>query len=306
MPAAITTLSASHTLDTGALAHFEQERADLDKQERELREEVEKVERKSRWFDEFKEQVEDWSAFLDEKVRLALSLPRAPGSRLTTSPRPQFPQLEKIEAEYLSIQRERCSIVSQRRYADDADDVSLFTGAPIPSTFRPPPPSDAPHPAEGDLASQEDTAESPQDLAPRSRARATRRDARSARHSTPSTSSAPSSAYPDPIDSPGYASDTALSPPQRADLSAALTAQQDALASLFADVKAPDFRDPNLGIRARFEEWRERFRDEYDMTFAGLSLVQVWEFWARVEMAAWNPFEVRLVLDRSFRSRRGR
>ncbi|GAA5851668.1 hypothetical protein JCM9279_002539 [Rhodotorula babjevae] len=262
LSAAITTLTSSHTLDTGALAHFEQERADLDKQERELRDEVERVERKSRWFDEFKEQVEDWSAFLDEK----------------------FPQLEKIEAEYLAIQRERYNIVSQRRYADDADDVALFTGVAIPSLFRPPPPSDAPPPADDALAL--DAAESPEDLAPRSHARNMRRQARTARHG-PS-----SSAYPDALDSAGYASDSSLSPSHLSDLSAALSAQQDALAGLFADVKAADFRDPNLGIRRRFEEWRERFGEEYEMTFAGLSLVQVWEFWARVEMAAWNPFEI--------------
>ncbi|GAA5889079.1 hypothetical protein JCM8208_007763 [Rhodotorula glutinis] len=261
LSAAITTLTSSHTLDTGALAHFEQERTDLDKQERELRDEVERVERKSRWFDEFKEQVEDWSAFLDEK----------------------FPQLEKIEAEYLAIQRERCNIVSQRRYADDADDVALFTGAAIPSLFRPPPPpSDAPV----DDVLAPDAAESPEDLAPRSNARNVRRQARTARGGTSS------SAYPDALDSAGYASDSSLSPSHQSDLSVALSAQREALSGLFADVKAADFRDPNLGIRRRFEEWRERFGDEYEMTFAGLSLVQVWEFWARVEMAAWNPFEI--------------
>lgn len=69
LSAALSTLGSSHTLDSSSLAHFEQERAELDKQEQELRAEVDKVERKSRWFEEFKEQVEDWGAFLDEKVR---------------------------------------------------------------------------------------------------------------------------------------------------------------------------------------------------------------------------------------------
>ena len=202
----------------------------------------------------------------------------------------QFPQLEKIEAEYLAIQRERYNIVSQRRYADDADDVALFTGAAIPSLFRPPPPSDAPPPVDDMLAP--DAAESPEDLAPRSQARNARRQVRTTRHSPSSAASA----YPDALDSAGYASDSSLSPSHLSDLSAALSAQQEALAGLFADVKAADFRDPNLGIRRRFEEWRERFGEEYEMTFAGLSLVQVWEFWARVEMAAWNPFEVRLLV----------
>ncbi|GAA6048331.1 hypothetical protein JCM3770_000953 [Rhodotorula araucariae] len=265
LSAALTTLTSSHTIDTGALAHFEQERADLDKQERELRDDVEKVESKSRWFTEFKEQVEDWSAFLDEK----------------------FPQLEKIEAEYLGIQRERYNIVSRRRYADDADDVALFTGAALPSVYRPLPPADAPA-TEASVLPDAD-GEEPQDVAPRSSARSGRREARAARHGS---RAARPSAYPDALDSPGYASDDALPSEDLADLSAALAAQQAALAGLFADVKAADFRDPNLGIRRRFEEWREKFAEEYEMTFAGLSLVQVWEFWARVEMAAWNPFEI--------------
>ena len=64
------------------------------------------------------------------------------------------------------------------------------------------------------------------------------------------------------------------------------------LAGLFADVKADDFRDPNLGIRRKFDEWRTGFREEYDNAYGGLALVGVWEFWARVEMALWNPFEV--------------
>lgn len=69
LAAMLSTLTTSHQLDSSSLAHFEKERQDLDTQEKELREEVQKVEKKSRWFDEFKEEVEDWGAFLDEKVR---------------------------------------------------------------------------------------------------------------------------------------------------------------------------------------------------------------------------------------------
>ncbi|GJN92794.1 hypothetical protein Rhopal_005832-T1 [Rhodotorula paludigena] len=266
LSAALSTLGSSHTLDSSSLAHFEQERAELDKQEQELRAEVDKVERKSRWFEEFKEQVEDWGAFLDEK----------------------FPQLEKIEDEYLAIQRERYSIIAARRFADDSDDVALFTGAALPSTFRPLPPSDAPASADEDLPPA--PAESPEDLEPRSVLRTTRRAERERRRvERPQPAS---SAYPDLVDSAGYDTDATLAAGHVSDLSAALASLEAQLAALFADVKAADFRDPNLGIRARFEQWRERFAEEYEMTFAGLSLVQVWEFWARVEMASWNPFEI--------------
>ncbi|BGP09779.1 GC-rich sequence DNA-binding factor 2 [Rhodotorula toruloides] len=257
LAAMLSTLTTSHQLDSSSLAHFEKERQDLDTQEKELREEVQKVEKKSRWFDEFKEEVEDWGAFLDEK----------------------FPQLEKIESEYLAIQRERFDIVARRRYADDADDVALFTGASIPSVFRTPSSDAAAAPIETD--------EEEQDLQPRSQARNARRAEREAR-SAPATTSA----YPDPIDSAGYFSDSALSPSQSTDLSAALSSLHESLTSLFSDVKAPSFRDPSLGILQRFEEWRATWKEEYAMMFAGLSFSQVWEFWARVEMAGWNSFEI--------------
>ncbi|GEM10195.1 GC-rich sequence DNA-binding factor [Rhodotorula toruloides] len=257
LAAMLSMLTTSHQLDSSSLAHFEKERQDLDTQEKELREEVQKVEKKSRWFDELKEEVEDWGAFLDEK----------------------FPQLEKIEYEYLAIQGERFDIVSRRRYADDADDVALFTGANVPSVFRT---------ASSDAsAAPIETDEEEQDLQPRSQARNVRRAEREGRSSSASTS-----AYPDPIDSAGYLSDSALSPTQSTDLSAALASLHESLTSLFSDVKAPPFRDPSLGILQRFEEWRTTWKEEYAMMFAGLSLGQVWEFWARVEMAGWNPFEI--------------
>ncbi|CEQ40115.1 SPOSA6832_01682 [Sporobolomyces salmonicolor] len=260
LAAALSTLTASHAVDASSLTHFEHERADLDTQEKELREEVVKVEEKSRWFGEFKETVEDWAAFLDEK----------------------YPQLEKIEAEYLAIQKERFDIVSRRRFADDSDDVALFTGSPVPSM-----PSAAPR-----IADEEIFSEPSADAEPRSIIRSTRRVERERRFLERSSASSSSSGFADPLPDAGYATDSSLSSSEASDLADALSSLRDQLASLFADVKADDYRDPNLGIRRKFEEWRERFREEYEMTFGGLAMVGVWEFWARVEMAGWNPFEI--------------
>ncbi|KAL8278337.1 hypothetical protein RQP46_009229 [Phenoliferia psychrophenolica] len=235
---ALSTLQASHTIDSAALEHFARERAELDAQELELRGEVERMELKNRWFGDFKTFIEEVAAFLDEKHVL----------------------LEKIEQSNLAIQKERYEIVSRRRYADDADDVALFTGLPVPPTFSllPGSPSlDPPSP----------------DLFPRSSLRTFRR---SDRLSRPGASDA----------------DDTLASPDAADLAAALASLRADLAALFADVKADDFRDPNLGIRTKFEEWRDKFRDEYENAYGGLALVGVWEFWARVEMALWNPFEI--------------
>ncbi|GAA5886767.1 hypothetical protein JCM6882_005881 [Rhodosporidiobolus microsporus] len=253
----LSTLQATHTADASALLHFAREREDLDRQERELREEVEKVEKKSLWFEEMKGEVEDWSAFLEEK----------------------FPALESIESESLALLRERYLIITSRRFKDASDDVALFTGQPVPLRFPPKLlPSDGDERMDEDATDDADSEESPEDLEPRSAARTARRAEREQRLS--------SSSSPD-------AAEDSLPPSSASDLRAALTDQHTTLTSLFADVRAPAFRDPNLGIRQKFEEWRSMWKEEYEMTFAGLGMVQVWEFWARVEVVGgWNPLEI--------------
>src|ERR1700728_4546500 len=48
----------------------------------------------------------------------------------------QFPQLEKLEDEHVSILKERSDMISQRRRADDEDDLSLFLGT-LPTLAQP-------------------------------------------------------------------------------------------------------------------------------------------------------------------------
>lgn len=92
--------------------------------------------------------------------------------------------------------------------------------------------------------------------------------------------------------SDGYATDDALDRDMASDLTAAVGLLIDETQALFADVQSDAFRDPDVGVRPRFAEWRARFPDSYAQSFAGLALVGVWEFWARAEMALWNLFGV--------------
>jgi hypothetical protein len=181
------------------------------------------------------------------------------------------------------IQRERSDIVSRRRYVDDSDDVSLFTGTSVPTLYSPvalspPRPMDA-------VDEYGRTVQDPSD--PRSSLRIARRSTREQRLAVRPNQDEEESAW----------TDDELEPSDSADLSDALRSLRESLEGLFADVKADDFRDPNLGIRAKFEQWREKFGDEYGNAYGGLAMVGVWEFWARVEMALWNPFEVSLHLE---------
>mgnify|MGYP001559341704 FL=1 len=174
--------------------------------------------------------------------------------------------------------------MSRRRYADDSDDVSLFTGAIVAPTFSLLPTSPLPEELDEFGRTVENVA------APRSAVRVARRAARERRVTTRANTG------------DDNWSDDELGEGDSADMADALTSLRESLSGLFGDVKADDFRDPDLGIKSRFEAWRGRFGEEYANAFGGLALVGVWEFWARVEMALWNPFEVsplRVIISRT-------
>lgn len=87
-----------------------------------------------------------------------------------------------------------------------------------------------------------------------------------------------------------------LSPAEVAQFAARAAEVRTQAAQLLADVAAPEFRDPaapeasQVALVARFDEWRTRFPHEYDLAWGGLALANAWEWWARREMATWDPF----------------
>ncbi|SCZ88564.1 BZ3500_MvSof-1268-A1-R1_Chr10-2g03001 [Microbotryum saponariae] len=276
LSAGLNTLESSRTLDVAALNHFEKERNELDTQEGELRSEAIRIEQKNRWFNDFENFIEDVAAFLDEK----------------------FPALEKIEKENLAIQRERYEIVSRRRFEDDSDDVALFTGASVPSAFSLDPKASAEDDEDKDGEEEEvdemgrSTRRTEDRFGPRSGARVARRSARERRLENRKALYQPNGIASTAEEDSAMWTDDDLISADSADLADALTSLQDLRKTLFEDVRVDDFRDPNLGIRKKFEEWRSTYREDYENAFGGLALVGVWEFWARVEMALWNPFGI--------------
>lgn len=202
----------------------------------------------------------------------------------------QGPLLERIERDNLAIHKERYEIVARRRFEDDSDDVALFTGADV-STKWPPKLRSADDDDEETAAEEEEAAKEgagdvdemgrtrrDYDTTPRSALRVARRGERERRQAS--------------AQRPDDWTDDELVQDDTQDLFDAIKALRETLRDIFDDVTVDDFRDPNLGIRARFAEWRESFADEYWTAFGGLALVQVWEFWIRVELAMWNPFAV--------------
>ncbi|ORX37954.1 nineteen complex-related protein 2-domain-containing protein [Kockovaella imperatae] len=96
---------ATHNLEGTA-----KELAMLEEQEKQLRLEVERMEGKREWVEEFRIWVDTLGKFLEEKI----------------------PRLEEIEKDALHHLTERQDLVNKRRYADISDDLSLFLGSPMP------------------------------------------------------------------------------------------------------------------------------------------------------------------------------
>ena len=164
-------------------------------------------------------------------------------------------------------------MIQARRRAEDEEDLSRFLGS------RPILPQ--PGPEELDEMGR---------IIPRLNAEVTlddRRTARAARRALRQRNGRQGE------DEEGYSTDATLPPSDATDYLAALQQLSRRRDEILSDVKAKEFKDPRLGIGARFAAWRERFDDSYIGAWGGLALVGAWEFWARLEMLGWNPFEVK-------------
>lgn len=178
-------------------------------------------------------------------------------------------------------------MITNRRKEDDEDDVSLFL-------YLPPPDNENPDEFGRTL---------PQ--GPRAPTREARRSSRMARFqvSRDLAGAAPPKLALTVDDEPGYVTDGGLAPTDLEDFTLAKEKLNQKVSSLLDDVKSTEFRDPNLGLVPRFTQWREKWPDSYTGAWGGLGMVGAWEFWVRLEMAEWNPFEVRrLIANASLQS----
>lgn len=180
----------------------------------------------------------------------------------------QYPLLEKLEEEHISLLRERFDMISTRRRAEDEDDLSAFIG-PLPI----PPPSDS-EPEQTDELGRIIPKPNPAiQKIQRRAARQARRQARQRRRETEE----------------GYSTDSELPSSDQTSYRAALASLASRTKDVLADVKAEEFRDPAKGGWA---VWRERFTESYVGAWGGLGVVSVWEFWARLECVGWDCIEV--------------
>ncbi|KAG6334692.1 hypothetical protein ID866_4391 [Astraeus odoratus] len=248
-------LKASHVSNTGAATSLAVERDQLDARETELREMIAEAETKRAWFSEFKDWMESVATFLDEK----------------------FPELEKLEDEYVSILRGRADMLSQRRREDDRGDLSLIFGSPPSSRSL----AVEEYDELGRVVLRADSVEFRKQGRAARIARRARRQYRRAVSETDDREE-------------GYSTDSSL---PSSDYQASMERIVSGGENILSDVQAVEFSDPSLGVGKWFGEWRSRYGDIYANAWGGLGLIGAWEFWVRLELLDWNPWESSQNLD---------
>ncbi|KAF9649765.1 hypothetical protein BDM02DRAFT_3094186 [Thelephora ganbajun] len=169
----------------------------------------------------------------------------------------KYPALETLEEEHLSLLKEKFDIVAGRRKAEDEDDLSLLLGhIPQPASEEPPKSS-------------------------RQERSALRLIRRAHRHQVGAALAAEE----------GFSTDSSLSSDQADDFQLAIAKLKEKAEGVLNDVRAGEFRDPPQGLGKWFGEWKEKYEDIYVGAWGGLGLVGAWEFWARLEIVGWNPFQ---------------
>ena len=83
-------------------------------------------------------------------------------------------------------------------------------------------------------------------------------------------------------------------PPDDPPLEAELLAVENGAEALLRDVQAAEFLEPAArtsastlhprSIVSRYQQWRERYSEDYNSAWGGLVLSGIWEFWARREL----------------------
>ncbi|KAI0754740.1 GCFC-domain-containing protein [Daedaleopsis nitida] len=188
----------------------------------------------------------------------------------------KYPLLERLEEEHISLLKERGDMIAQRRTAEDIDDLTLFLGTP-PSLLAAADETD-------ELGRVIPSANSPT-------ARANRNAAREARRIRRRASSQRQ------VEEEGYSTDASLPSGDAEDYRIAMGKLLADGKDVMADVKANEFKDPDMGLAKWFGEWRTKFSDIYTGAWGGLGMIGAWEFWVRLEMLGWNPLERPRSLD---------
>lgn len=169
-------------------------------------------------------------------------------------------------------------MISKRRRLDDEDDIALFLGIPLSAST-----SDAVEEMDelGRVVPSKNTTPA---------MRTSRRLARSKRRLLRRAQSQAAQ------EDEGISTDSSLPPADADDFRTAMMQLDQRRVGILSDVRADEFRDPQLGLAKWFGEWKTLYEESYVGAWGGLGLVAAWEFWCRLEILGWDPIEVGLVM----------
>ncbi|KAG8898670.1 hypothetical protein FRB99_007237 [Tulasnella sp. 403] len=185
----------------------------------------------------------------------------------------KFPLLERLEEEHISLLNERYGMVSKRREEDDEDDACLFL------TLPPKPSQEAQQDDLGRISAATQQG-------PHAPVRKARRADRERRHATRLGS-----------EEDGFSTDSDLPPSDAEDFEDAMRKLRQRVKALLSDVQLREFKEARLAVAQRFSDWRSTYEESYTNAWGGLGAVAAWEFWARFEMAGWDPLRDERNLD---------
>lgn len=169
--------------------------------------------------------------------------------------------------------KERAEMIARRRNDEDKDDLSVVFGTiPKPSA-------------------ELDVIDEMQRALPTSNSMVLRKERRTARVARRTRRHAGEKALDSDGREEGHSTDSSLTQSDALDYRQALERIAADGKDILSDVRSVEFKDPNRGLAKWFGEWRERHADIYIGAWGGLGLVGAWEFWVRLEILGWNPFE---------------
>ncbi|KAG9293655.1 hypothetical protein G9A89_018992 [Geosiphon pyriformis] len=191
---------------------------------------IQRTKNRYKYFQELKTFLENLVEFLDAK----------------------FPDLEKLEAEYLIILSNVTEKVIYRRFEDDSDDMALIFGTNVAGTEN--------------------------------LLRKTRQQQREFRRTN-----RVKNLKREELLEEGLSTDDELEEADQIELSTKVEIIAQQYAKIFNDVD-DEFRSISI-VKSKFEAFKTEFREDYAQAYGSLSLPGVFEFYIRHQLLMWEPFK---------------
>ncbi|KAL0082475.1 nineteen complex-related protein 2-domain-containing protein, partial [Phycomyces blakesleeanus] len=247
----VTSSQLTHSLDEEGtqIKNAEKNLKNANASTEDLDKEIERSSKRYNYFQELMGYVNDLGEMLDTK----------------------FPELTKLEEEAHALFFTKYEVVTERRWEDDLDDLSLFAILPQMEEVE---------------SEQVDEFGRVIEVKSSESSRQRRREERAARIRKRDMEDEDVAMWTDD----DMQEEWVLQKEDRLE-----TIRTQKIADLLSDV-SDDFK-PLRSVMDRFGAWKTEFYDDYQKAFGSLSLPGAFEFYVRCELVSWDPFEEAIDFD---------